>query len=219
MIRVGSTVLALKQVTAPCPDRLHFRALARSLVSTPPNTLLEPDGPSSSGMPLLPVAGTIPPGGEAPASEGDPRVRGEANQGNVALVAMANLQTPRDRDVTPPGRSEVPLTQPGATPATPGDTSFESGDADGGTAATRGRRSRPRGSGKGSRERQAMGEGPPRTGEEPLDPGATNRPRLLDREDAASRPRRLDREGAAVNRANFAGEKEVAREEDQHWRA
>ena len=66
-------------------------------------------------MPLLPMAGTTPPGGEAPASEGDPRVRGQVNQGNAALVAMANLQTSRDKDVTPSGRSEVPLTQPGAT--------------------------------------------------------------------------------------------------------
>ena len=54
-------------------------------------------------------------------------------------------------------------------------------------------------------ERQAMGERPPsRTREESLEPGS------------ASRPRRLDREGAAVKRANFAGQKEVAREEDQH---
>ena len=74
-------------------------------------------------LPLLPVAGTTPPG-EAPGLEGDPRVRGQANQGNAALVALANLQTSRDRDVTPRGHPEVLLTQPGATSATPGDTSF-----------------------------------------------------------------------------------------------
>ena len=49
-----------------------------------------------------------------------------------------------------------------------------------------------------------MGEGPRRTWEEPLGPGA------------ASRPRRLDREGTVVKRTNFSGKKEVAREEDQH---
>ena len=61
-----------------------------------------------------------------------------------------------------------------------------------------------------SHERQAMGEGSPRTGEESLDPGAASRPRLLDREGAASRPRCM------VKRANFARKKDVAREEDQH---
>ena len=61
-------------------------------------------------LPLLPVAGTTPPGGEAPASEGDLRARGQVNQGNADLVAMTNLQPPRDRDATPPGRSEIPLT-------------------------------------------------------------------------------------------------------------
>ena len=68
----------------------------------------------------------------------------------------------------------------------------------------------------GGHERQAMGERPPRTGEESLDPGAASRPRLLGREGAASRPRRLDREGAALKRVNFVGKKEVAREQDQH---
>ena len=106
-------------------------------------------------LPLLPVAGTTQPGGEAPASEGDPRVR-QVNQGNAAFVAMAKLPTPRDRDDTPRGRSEVPLTQPGATPATPGGTSSENGDTAGGAAATRGRRGRPRGSG---RESRATGNG------------------------------------------------------------
>ena len=81
---------------------------------------------------------------------------------------------------------------------------------------------------RGGHERQAMGKGPPRSGEEPLDPGAASRPRLLDREGAASHPRRLDREGAAshprrldregvaLKREKSAGKKEVAREEDQH---
>ena len=49
MIRAGSTSLALKQATAPGPDMPRCRALARSLVSTPPNTSFEPDGPASSG--------------------------------------------------------------------------------------------------------------------------------------------------------------------------
>ena len=68
----------------------------------------------------------------------------------------------------------------------------------------------------GGHEQQAMGEGPPRFGEESLDPGAACRPRFLDREVTASRPRRLDREGAAGKRANFAGKKEVATEENHH---
>ena len=129
---------------------------------------------------MLLVAGTTPQGREAPASEGDPRVRGQVNQGNAAIVAMANLQTPRDRDATPPGRSEVPLTQPSATPATPGDTSSDSGDSAGEAAATRGRRGRSRGSERGSR---ATGNGRgaatnrgriPRPGgsEPPSDPGS-----------------------------------------------
>ena len=128
-------------------------------------------------LPLLPVAGTTPPG-EAPASEGDPRVRGQANQGNTALAAMANLQTPRDRDVTPPGRSEVPLTQPGATPATPWGTSSESGNAAGGRRPQETDETDRLGL-RGGRERQAMGEGPTRIGEEALDPGAASYPRLL----------------------------------------
>ena len=73
-------------------------------------------------LPLLPVAGTTPPEGETPASESDPRVRWQVNQGNAASIAITNLQTPREMDVTPPGLSEAPLTQPGASPATPGDT-------------------------------------------------------------------------------------------------
>ena len=67
----------------------------------------------------------------------------------------------------------------------------------------------------GGHERHALGEGPPRTGEESLDPGAPSRFRLLDREGAASCPRRLDREEVAVKRANFPG-KDIVREEDQH---
>ena len=61
-----------------------------------------------------------------------------------------------------------------------------------------------------------MGEWPPRTGEESPDPGAASLFRLLDRKGAASRPWHLDQEGAAMKRANFAGKKEVAREQDQH---
>ena len=91
---------------------------------------------------------------------------------------MANLQTPRDRDVTPPGRSEVPLTQPGATPATPWGTSSESGNAAGGRRPQETDETDRLGL-RGGRERQAMGEGPTRIGEEALDPGAASYPRLL----------------------------------------
>ena len=48
MIRAGSTRVALRQTTVPGPDRLRCRALARSLVSIPPKTSFEPDGPASS---------------------------------------------------------------------------------------------------------------------------------------------------------------------------
>ena len=84
------------------------------------------------------------------------------------------------RDVTPPRRPEVPLTQLGAPLATPGDTSSESGDAAGGAAATRGGRGLRRGSGRGSR---ATGNGRgtatnrgrtprPSSSEPPSDPGS-----------------------------------------------
>ena len=48
-IRAESTGLALRQATAPGLDQLRGWALARSLVSIPPNTSFEPDGPASSG--------------------------------------------------------------------------------------------------------------------------------------------------------------------------
>ena len=67
------------------------------------------------------VKGATPRGGEVPASEGDPRVRGQGGKGNGPFVAMANLQTAQERVVTPPGRSRVTLTQPGAIPETTGD--------------------------------------------------------------------------------------------------
>ena len=133
------------------------------------------------------------------------------NQGNAALVAMANLQTPRHRDVTPPGRSEVPWHSPAPPQQHLGVLHLN--------LVTQPEERRPQeaddadrvGLG-GGHERQAMGEEPSQTGEEYLDPGEASRRRLLDREGAASRPRRMDREGAAVKRANFAGKKEVARE-------
>ena len=61
-----------------------------------------------------------------------------------------------------------------------------------------------RGDLKGNHERRELGEGPPRTGGESLDP------------EAARFPRPLPKEALAVERDNFAGKEGAEREEGQH---
>ena len=52
---------------------------------------------------------------EPPASEGDPRVRRQAEPRDAAYVAAENFLTAEDRDATVPGRLSLPLRQASAT--------------------------------------------------------------------------------------------------------
>ena len=71
-------------------------------------------GPSAEGVTLSV--------GEASVSEGDPRVRGQADPGDAGYVAAENFRTPGDGDITEPRRLFPVLRQPNATPATAGAT-------------------------------------------------------------------------------------------------
>ena len=63
-------------------------------------------------------------------------------------VATGNSRTAETRETTAPGHSHAPPTQPSVTPATSRATSSTSTGAVEGGRSTRGRRGRPRGSGK-----------------------------------------------------------------------
>ena len=72
---------------------------------------------TNATLPPFPAAGAMPSGG-APASESDPRVRWQIEPRYTDARATENPQTTGGRDVTPPGRSGVSLTQPSAASAT-----------------------------------------------------------------------------------------------------
>ena len=60
-------------------------------------------------------AGVTPPEGAVPASQGDSRVRGEAEPGDDGSVAAENFLTAGDRNATVPGCLPPPPRQPSAT--------------------------------------------------------------------------------------------------------
>ena len=134
---------------------------------------------TGAALPPFPAAGEAPTAGEALASESDPQATGQMEPGDAAARAAENPQNDGDRDVTPAGRSVVPLTQSSAVPATPGATAPRLTGPEKGAPATRGRRGRPRRSGRGSRAIRtgrgaatSRGRTPrPRGSESPPDPG------------------------------------------------
>ena len=94
---------------------------------------------TGAALPPFPAAGEAPTAGEALASESDPQATGQMEPGDAAARAAENPQNDGDRDVTPAGRSVVPLTQSSAVPATPGATASRHTGAEEGASATRGR--------------------------------------------------------------------------------
>ena len=87
-------------------------------------------------------SGAMSPEGAAPVPESDLRVRGQVESGDAACRATENLQTAGGRDVTPPGRLGVSLTQPGATSATSSATASMPVGAEGGGSGYK-RQTRP----------------------------------------------------------------------------
>ena len=78
-----------------------------------------------------------------------PRGKG-ADASRRCCLATGHSRTAGNREVTAPGHAPPPLTQPSIAPLTSGATSsMYTGPAEGG-GSTRGRRGRPRGSGRGS---------------------------------------------------------------------
>ena len=109
----------------------------------------EGTGPARESDPL--ASGVAPPEGVTLASEGDLGVREETEPGGAVSVATGNSRTAENKEATARGHSPPSLTQPSVTPATSGATaSMFTGAVEGG-GITRGRRGRPRGSGRGSR--------------------------------------------------------------------
>ena len=106
-------------------------------------------GPARESDPL--AAGVTPPEGAALASEGDPGVRKQTEPGGTVSVATGNSRIAGNREATAPRHSPPPLTQPSVTQATFGATASMSTRAIEGGGSTRGRRGRPRGSGRESR--------------------------------------------------------------------
>ena len=94
---------------------------------------------TGAALPPFPAAGKAPMAGEAPASENDPRATGQMESGDAADRAAEKPQNDGDRNVTPAGRSVIPLTQSSAVPATPGATASRHTGAEEGASATRGR--------------------------------------------------------------------------------
>ena len=92
-----------------------------------------------------------PPEGATLASEGDPGRREQTEPGGAVSVATGNSGTAENREATAPGHSRAPPTQPSVTPATSRATASTSTGAVEGGRSTRGRRGRPRGSGRGTR--------------------------------------------------------------------
>ena len=109
----------------------------------------EGTGPARESDPL--AAGVTPPKGTTLASEGDPGGREQTEPGGAVSVATGNSRTAESREVTTPGHSRAPQTQPSVTPATSRATASISTGAVEGGRSTRGRRGRPRGSGRGTR--------------------------------------------------------------------
>ena len=110
-------------------------------------------------------------------------------------VATGNSRTAENSEATAPGHSLAPSTQPSVTPATSRATASTSTGAVEGGRSTRGRRGRPRGSGRGTHERRELGEEPPRTGGESLDMEAVRFPRQLPKEGLAVEKGRRGRRG------------------------
>ena len=106
---------------------------------------------TGAALPPFPAAGQALTAGEASSSKSGPQATGQMEPGDVAGGAAENSQNDGDRDVTPAGRSGIPLTQSSAVPATPKATASRPTGAEEGAPATRDRRGRPRGSGGGSR--------------------------------------------------------------------
>ena len=109
----------------------------------------EGTGPARENDPV--AAGVTPPEGASLASEGDPGVTEQTEPGGAVSVATGNSRTAGNREVTAPGHSPPPLTQPSVAPATSGATASMSPGTVEGRGSTTGRRGRPRGSGRGSR--------------------------------------------------------------------
>lgn len=144
-----------------------------------------------------------PPEGKTPALDSDPQVRAPMKSGDAAGQATDNLQIADGMDVTPPGRSGVSLTQPSAALATPGATPFMPTGAEGGASAIRDRRSRPRGSGRGSRATNT-GRGT-----------STSRERILRPGGSGPAPALRQSEGNGGEH-KLSGKQERAREEVKH---
>ena len=109
----------------------------------------EGTGPARESDPL--AAGVTPPEGATLASEGEPGGRKQTEPGGAVSVATGNSRTAENREATAPGHSRALTTQPSVTPATSRATASMSTGAVEGGRSTRGRRGRPRGSGRGTR--------------------------------------------------------------------
>ena len=124
-------------------------------LSQPSATLVEVRGTAEGTGPAREsdpsAAGVAPPEGATLVSEGDPGGREQTEPGGAVSVATENSRTAENKEVTAPGHSGAPPTQPSVTPATSRATaSMPTGAVEGGRI-TRGRRGRPRGSGRGTR--------------------------------------------------------------------
>ena len=119
--------------------------------ATPPAVrgTAEETGPARESDPL--AVGVTPPEGATLASEGDPREREQTEPGGAVSVATGNSRTAENREATAPGHSRAPPAQPSVTTARSRVTASTCTSAVEGGRNTRGRRGRPRGSGRGTR--------------------------------------------------------------------